>query len=95
MLSSTSVSLYCYAQLGHSPPITSHSAERGRGMYYYSYLATKRNKQQEKSIYMTFDKICTTLVVEHYLQSSYPGTTVFCFRVFQQTGSAGGHLVAI
>jgi hypothetical protein len=30
-----------------------------------------------------------------YLQSSYSGSSVFCFHIFQQTGNAGGHLVSI
>jgi hypothetical protein len=46
-------------------PVTSHSVEREKGMYWYSHLATKRNKKQENSIYMTYVKICTTLTVEH------------------------------
>jgi hypothetical protein len=55
---------YCCGQLGHLPLVTSHSAERGKGMYHYSHLATKRNKKQEKSMYMTYVKICKPMAVD-------------------------------
>ena len=81
----------CYTPLGHSPPL---EATVGKQAEECSTATRKGNKKHVKSISITFLEICTPLS-EHWSTRCYSGSSVFCCSVFQQTGSAGGHLVAI